>query len=75
MKHSSVYLIGLTGNIACGKSSVLAMLRDLGAHVIDADRVTHDLQQPGQSVYDQIVAAFGAKRLQAGASPEAAGRF
>jgi len=60
MPYDGIYLIGLTGNIACGKSSVLAMLRDLGAHVIDADRVTHDLQQPGQTVYHQIVAAFGA---------------
>lgn len=59
MKHPGRYLIGLTGNIACGKSSVVAMLRELGAQVIDADRVTHDLQQPGQPVYDQIVAEFG----------------
>lgn len=60
MKHSDYYLIGLTGNIACGKSTVVAMLRELGANVIDADRVTHELQQPGQPVYAQIVAAFGA---------------
>ncbi len=53
------YLIGLTGNIACGKSSVLAMLAELGAQVIDADRVTHELQQPGQPVYAAIVAEFG----------------
>jgi dephospho-CoA kinase len=53
------YLIGLTGNIACGKSSVLAMLAELGARVIDADRVTHELQQPGQPVYAAIVDAFG----------------
>lgn len=69
MKHSDYYLIGLTGNIACGKSTVVAMLRELGAHVIDADRVTHELQQPGQPVYEQIVAAFGAGILSAPGGP------
>src|SRR5438093_1089069 len=59
MPLNGVYLIGLTGNIACGKSTVLALLRQLGAQVIDADRVTHELQQPGEAVYDAIVAAFG----------------
>jgi dephospho-CoA kinase len=63
------YLIGLTGNIACGKSSVLAMLAELGAQVIDADRVTHELQQPGQPVYDAIVAEFGAGILAAPGGP------
>ncbi|HEX9439797.1 MAG TPA: dephospho-CoA kinase [Roseiflexaceae bacterium] len=52
-------MIGLTGNIACGKSTVLALLQQLGAQVIDADRVTHELQRPGEAVYDAIVAAFG----------------
>jgi dephospho-CoA kinase len=36
-------VLGLTGNIACGKSTVCAMLTDLGAEVIDADRVVHDV--------------------------------
>ena len=53
------YLIGLTGGIACGKSTVLAMLAALGARIIDADRVTHRLQQPGTPVFQQIVATFG----------------
>lgn len=57
--NKNLFLIGLTGNIACGKSTVIAMLRELGAEVIDADGVTHVLQQPGQPVYQQIVAAFG----------------
>src|SRR5262245_28156377 len=63
------YLTGLTGNIACGKSSVLAMLEELGAHVIDADRVTHELQRPGQPVYDAIVAEFGADILATPGGP------
>jgi dephospho-CoA kinase len=64
---NGVYLIGLTGNIACGKSTVLALLRERGAQVIDADHVTRELQQPGQPVYAQIVAEFGAGIL---ASPD-----
>ena len=63
------YLIGLTGNIACGKSSVLAMLAELGARVIDADRVTHDLQRPGEPVYAAIVAEFGPGVLTAPGGP------
>lgn len=59
MKHPDIYLIGLTGGIACGKSTVLAMLAALGARTIDADRVTHRLQQPGTPVYQAIVNAFG----------------
>lgn len=59
MQDSGVYLIGLTGGIACGKSAVLAMLAELGAWTLDADQVTHRLQEPGQAVYEQIVAAFG----------------
>jgi dephospho-CoA kinase len=69
MPRSGVYLIGLTGNIACGKSTVLAMLGERGAHVIDADRVTHELQQPGEEVYAQIVAAFGDGVLSARGGP------
>ncbi len=63
MPYKNLYLIGLTGNIACGKSTVIALLRELGAQVIDADAVTHALQQPGQDVYRQIVAAFGTQIL------------
>lgn len=59
MSYQGIYLIGLTGNIACGKSTVLATLRELGAQVIDADAVTHALQRPGEPVYAQIVAEFG----------------
>lgn len=57
--HLHLTLIGLTGGIACGKSTVLAMLHDLGAHVLDADAVTHALQRPEGAAYAPIVAAFG----------------
>ena len=53
------YLIGLTGNIATGKSTVAKMLSELGATVIDADALVHELQRKGTPVYDAIVAAFG----------------
>jgi len=55
----SEYLIGLTGNIATGKSTVAKMLEDLGATVIDADALVHELQRKGTPVFDEIVAAFG----------------
>ncbi len=54
-----VYLIGLTGNIACGKSAVVEMLRQRGAFVIDADRVVHRLMEPGGTIYGPVVEAFG----------------
>ncbi|MEO7912337.1 MAG: dephospho-CoA kinase [Roseiflexaceae bacterium] len=69
MPRNRVYIIGLTGNIACGKSTVLDLLRAHGAHVLDADRVTHELQAPGQPVYHAIVAEFGTDILSAPAGP------
>jgi len=53
------YLIGLTGNIAAGKSTVAQMLADLGAERIDADALVHDLQRKGTPTYEKIVAEFG----------------
>ncbi|MGD9046780.1 MAG: dephospho-CoA kinase [Anaerolineae bacterium] len=58
-------LIGLTGNIATGKSEVARMLADLGAHVIDADKVAHEVMQPGGPVFDAVVASFGPEILAA----------
>ncbi len=52
-------LIGLTGGIASGKSSVSQILRDMGATVIDSDANVRELQEPGQPVFQAIVAAFG----------------
>lgn len=53
------YLIGLTGNIACGKSSVAAMLAEMGAEVIDADALVHQLMVPGSDSWREIVETFG----------------
>jgi dephospho-CoA kinase len=69
MPYQGIYLIGLTGNIACGKSTVLELLRERGAQVLDADRVTHELQAPGQPVYRAIVDAFGPGILPAPGGP------
>jgi dephospho-CoA kinase len=52
-------LLGVTGNIACGKSSVMAMLGELGARIIDADAVYGDLVQPGMPLLAAIGRAFG----------------
>ncbi len=52
-------VVGLTGGICSGKSTVAAMFERLGALVIDADRVAHELQAPGQPLFEAIVSAFG----------------
>ncbi len=52
-------VIGLTGNIATGKSLVLRMLQELGATPIDADKLVHQLMRRGGSVYNAIVEEFG----------------
>ena len=51
--------IGLTGGIASGKSRAGQYLAELGAHVIDADRVAHEAYAPGTEGFDALVAAFG----------------
>lgn len=52
-------ILGLTGGIAAGVSLVAGMFRDLGAVVIEADRIARDVVEPGTDVYRQIVEAFG----------------
>ncbi len=51
--------VGLTGGIGTGKTTVGLMFVELGCHLIDADRVTYQLFQPGESVYQAVVNAFG----------------
>ncbi len=59
-----MYLVGLTGGIASGKSTVAARLVELGVHLIDADLVARDIVQPGQPAYDEIIAHFGPQVVQ-----------
>lgn len=56
-------LVGLTGGIATGKSTVAAMFAARGAAVVDADRIAHALQEPGQPCHHQILEAFGTEIL------------
>ena len=51
--------VGLTGGIASGKTTVAAMLRELGCHVIEADKIAHRLIESGGAAYDEVVREFG----------------
>lgn len=51
--------VGVTGGIASGKSVVGEMLVALGAHLIQADTIAHELMQPGEAVYEEVVRHFG----------------
>lgn len=65
-------VIGLTGGIASGKSTVGRQLRQLGAVVVDADEVARAVVEPGRPAYERIIAAFGTEVLKDGVSPAAA---
>src|SRR3989442_442698 len=60
----SATVIGLTGPIGAGKSTVAGMLRELGAKVLDADAIVHDEQSRGTTGYSAIVQTFGTKVLR-----------
>jgi len=59
----SARVIGLTGPIGAGKSTVAAMLRELGAKVLDADAIVRDEQSRGTVGYSAIIQTFGTKIL------------
>ena len=59
-------LIGLTGGVGSGKSTVSDMLKELGAEVIDADEATHAVYEPGSPGFDAVVREFGEAYLDAG---------
>jgi len=54
-----MYVVGLTGGIGCGKSTVEKHFRNLGVPIVDADLITHELQKPGQAGYVFIKEMFG----------------
>ena len=56
-------IIGITGGIASGKSTVTEFLRQKGFQVVDADAVVHQLQKPGGRLYQVLVEHFGEKVL------------
>jgi dephospho-CoA kinase len=56
--------IGLTGGIGSGKSTVARLLEKLGACVIDADAIVHELEGPGQPLTAEIAASFGPRVLR-----------
>ncbi|MGE7272292.1 dephospho-CoA kinase [Brevibacillus panacihumi] len=56
-------ILGLTGGIATGKSTVTGMLRERGIPVIDADQIARDVVEPGKPAYEAIVAHFGREIL------------
>ena len=51
--------VGLTGGIATGKTTVAAILRNLGCHMLDADKIAHHLIEPGAAAYGDVVREFG----------------
>jgi len=58
-RYPNKYVIGLTGNIAVGKSVVRQMLQHLGAYTIDADSMGHQAMSPGAPAYKPVVETFG----------------
>ncbi|VDL73014.1 unnamed protein product [Nippostrongylus brasiliensis] len=63
---SGMVIIGLTGGIATGKSSVSEMMRSRGLHVIDADAVARKVVEPGTSAYGKLRKEFGDEFFDAG---------
>jgi dephospho-CoA kinase len=57
-------VVGLTGGIGTGKSTVARLLAALGARVIDADAIVHELQAPGTPLLAKIAEAFGPEMLR-----------
>jgi len=55
--------VGLTGGIASGKSTAAALLRDRECQVLDADALAHELLEPGQDSYKEVVREFGSEIL------------
>ena len=56
--------VGLTGGVACGKSTVAKMFADLGANITDADAIAHELYRSGHEVLHELVKHFGPEILK-----------
>ena len=75
MSSHGIRIIGLTGGIACGKSSVARFFSDRGVPVIDADQLAREAVQPGTPALERIVALFGTRGAgcRRGARPRTSG--
>lgn len=60
-----VIIIGLTGGIGSGKSSASKIFSDLGAYIIDADKISHEVMQKGADAYSEVSEFFGSGILNA----------
>src|SRR5574337_1781664 len=58
-KNLIMLIVGLTGGITSGKSLAARVFKDLGAHVIDADKIVHDLLEPNQEAWREVLDYFG----------------
>jgi dephospho-CoA kinase len=67
--------VGLTGGIGCGKSTVAEMMREMGCHIVEADKVAHRLIEPGQPAYDEVVREFGSEILGGTPASDRGGRI
>lgn len=56
--------VGLTGGIACGKSTVSEMFVSLGAYLMDFDKLAHEVQEPGKPAWHEIISYFGRDILE-----------
>ena len=66
-------VVGLTGGIGAGKSTVSKLLAERGAAIVDADQIARDLQSPGSPVLDQMAERFGAQIVNEDGSLDRAG--
>ena len=57
-------VLGVTGGTGCGKTVVCRILKEQGGKIIDADKITRKLQEPGEVVYDEIRDHFGEEIIQ-----------
>ena len=64
MLSSDMLIVGLTGGLATGKSTVAGIFQDLGASVIDADLLARQVVEPGQPAYAEIIKSFGKRILR-----------
>ena len=66
-------IVGLSGGIGSGKSSVAALFQELGATLVDADAIVHELQAAGMPMLEELASAFGPEILRADGSLDRAG--